>query len=72
METTISRGRLAFHKGEVLVERGTGRFVELPPWAPIVFDGQREREAHWIQVFPDVLSGHPLACSAHLQAQLSL
>ena len=50
VETTISRGRLAFHNNEVLVDRGSGRFVKLAPWAPAVFDGQQQRDATWIQV----------------------
>jgi hypothetical protein len=38
VETTISRGRLAWHEGKIEVSSGSSRFVPTPPGGPM-FDG---------------------------------
>jgi dihydropyrimidinase len=30
----VSRGKLVYAKGELRVERGAGRYIERPPFAP--------------------------------------
>ena len=39
MTTTISRGRVAYEDNEVKLEPGSGRYIKLKPFAPVVFDG---------------------------------
>ena len=40
--TTLSRGRVVWHDGELRTERGTGRYIERPPF-PTYFTAQQKR-----------------------------
>lgn len=41
---TMSRGRVVWEKGELKTERGTGRYIKRPPFAPF-WDAQNKRNA---------------------------
>lgn len=41
---TMSRGRVVWEKGELKTERGTGRYIQRPPFAPF-WDAQNKRNA---------------------------
>jgi hypothetical protein len=42
VETTISRGRLAWHEGKIRVSSGSSRFVATPPGGPL-FEGLEQQ-----------------------------
>lgn len=48
--STISRGRLVWHDGQLNVTRGSGRFVAMPPGGPL-FEGLG-RQAGLEEAFP--------------------
>lgn len=47
--STVSRGRLVWHDGQLNVTRGSGRFVPTPPFGPL-FDGLDRLPTHLVDV----------------------
>lgn len=44
--TTISQGKVVYHDGDVRSERGVGRYIERPTFAPYFAAMERERAAN--------------------------
>lgn len=47
MEVTISQGRVVWQEGELKVEPGSGRYVEMPPFG-YLFDGLEKMDENYL------------------------